>query len=292
MQWVINRKPLISITVFISLVWLFILYNSDNTADLIIGYWQFFFLGVGGAVAANSTGAGGGIVFIPAFTSLGVNELAVLGTSIAIQCFGMTVGSVSWLSSIYRSDHASKNVIELTNHLLVISGVTAVAGMLCGQYLLPEPSYSIPKIFKYFSIVFGSILLIVTLRKNNKRHTRYHVNKVDNVLIAIVCFVGGAITSWISVGAGEMVALLLFFLNFPTMVAVCIAVCISSMSVLSGVIYHLFVTPSISWQILLFAAPGAMIGGYFARYLAERLGPVRLKIFFATWILVTGVAMT
>jgi uncharacterized membrane protein YfcA len=75
------------------------------------------------------------------------------------------------------------------------------------------------------------------------------------------------------------------------MITVCIAVCISSLSVLSGLPYHLFITESISWGVLLFAAPAAVVGGTLARYLAERLGPIRLKIFFATWILATGFAM-
>lgn len=271
--------------------WSIILFFVPNPLQLLSGYWHFFFLGIGGAVAANSTGAGGGIVFIPAFTSLGVDGLGALGTSIAIQCFGMTVGSVSWLYSIHRNEHGGKQVVVLTHRLLLISGLSAMAGMLCGQYLFPLPSFPVTTLFKYFSILFGVILLLVTLRKNHHKHTRYNIRKRDIFLIVGTCFAGGTVTSWISVGAGEWVALLLFFLGYPTMVAVCIAVCISSATVLAGVPYHLFITDSISWGILLLAAPGAMIGGSVARFLAERLGPIRLKVFFAAWILATGIAM-
>jgi uncharacterized membrane protein YfcA len=272
--------------------WLAVLYSVPDPLHTLSGYWHFFLLGIGGAIAANSTGAGGGIVFIPAFTSLGIDETSALGTSLAIQCFGMTAGSVSWLRSIHRADHGGREVIALTHRLLMYSGVSAVGGMLAGQYLLPQTSLPITTLFKYFSILFGILLLLVTLRKNPHLHTRYHARHSDLVLIVITCFAGGVVTSWISVGAGEWVALLLFFLRFPTMIAVCIAVCISSWTVLSGVLYHLLVLDSIAWSVLLFAAPGALVGGSLARLLAERLGPVRLKVFFAAWILATGLAMS
>ena len=273
------------------LCWSIIFFIAPNPLQLLSDYWHFFFLGIGGAIAANSTGAGGGIVFIPAFTSLGIDEMDALGTSIAIQCFGMTAGSVSWLLSIHREDHGGKQVIALTHRLLLWSGVSAVAGMLFGQYLVSPPSFPVTTIFKYFSIAFGFVLLLVTLRKNSHRHTRYHVRGIDILLIVITCFVGGIVTSWISVGAGEWVALLLFFLGYPTMVSVCIAVCISSWTVLAGVPYHLFISNGIALNVLLFAAPGAIMGGMVARFLAERLGPMRLKVFFAAWILATGLAM-
>ena len=291
MPKIVQHPGILIFSLGLLILWSLILWFVPNPLQLFSGYWHFFFLGIGGAVAANSTGAGGGIVFIPAFTSLGLNGLDALGTSIAIQCFGMTAGSVSWLNSIHRAEHGGKQVIALTHHLLIYSGTSAVAGMLCGQYVFPEPSFPITTLFKYFSIAFGLILLLVTLRRNPHRHTRYHTHRTDIPLIIITCFAGGTVTSWISVGAGEWVALLLFFLGYPTMISVCVAVCISSLTVLSGVLYHLLITDSISWAILLFAAPGAIVGGAVARLLAERMGPIRLKVFFAAWILATGFAM-
>ena len=134
------------------ILWSLILWFVPNPAQLFTEYWHFFLLGIGGAVAANSTGAGGGIVFIPAFTSLGLNGLDALGTSIAIQCFGMTAGSISWLNSIHRAEHGGNQVIALTHHLLLFSGTSAVAGMLCGQYIIPTPDFPVTTLFKYFSI--------------------------------------------------------------------------------------------------------------------------------------------
>ncbi len=291
MRRIIQHPRILLYSMGLFLPWLIVVLLAPASLQLITEYWHFFFLGIGGAVAANSTGAGGGIVFIPAFTSLGVSGQEALGTSIAIQCFGMTAGSISWIRSVHRHEHGGSQVVSLTRHLLFVSGLSAVAGMLCGQYLFPEPAYPITTLFKYFSILFGLVLLLVTLRKNPHRHTRYHMRQIDIPLIIFTCFAGGTITSWISVGAGEWIALLLFFLGYPTMISVCVAVCVSSLTVLAGVFYHLFVTDSISWAILLFAAPGAIAGGSVARLLAERLGPIRLKVFFAAWILATGFAM-
>ena len=286
---IISRSWMVVLGLFA--IWASLLFMQQDPLHLISNYWYFLPLGIGGAVAANSTGAGGGIVFIPAFTSLGISGLQSLGTSLAIQCFGMSIGSLSWLISIQRKQHGGKQVIQLTHHLLLISGLPATTGMLIAQYLLPAPVIAIATLFKFFSILFGITLLVITLRKSPHRHTRYTIKGADKLLIGTVSLLGGMITSWISVGAGEWVALLLFFLGFPTMVAVCVAVCISALTVLAGIPYHLWVAQSISVEILLFAAPGAMLGGGVARYLAERLGPIRLKVFFAAWILATGLAM-
>lgn len=266
---------------------IFLLPSVQNVSD----YWHFFFLGLGGAIVANSTGAGGGIVFIPAFTSLGLDDVNSLGTSLAIQCFGMTAGSISWLTTIYQHKHGGSSAIRLTHRLILFAGTSAVLGMLSGQYLLPTPPLDIATIFRVFSIIFGVLLLVITLRRTNHRHTISSLRKRDIPPIVLVCFAGGLVTSWISIGAGEWLAILLFFLGYPTMIIVCVAVCISSATVISGIPFHIWETQSIVWPILLFAAPAAIIGGAIARMLAERLGPTRLKIFFSTWIIATGIAM-
>jgi uncharacterized protein len=268
-----------------------ILFFIPQPLKLVFDYGQFFLLGLVGAIVANSTGAGGGVVFIPAFTSIGISGVNALGTSLAIQCFGMTAGSISWLVSFHKHQHGGDSVINLTHRLLIISSLSAITGMLVAQYLLSQPDWQVRTIFKYFSIVFGVILFFVTLMRKKNMHTKYNILRRDMPLIIIVCFSGGMLTSWISVGAGEILAILLFFMGYPTMVVVCVAVCVSSAVVLSGIPYHIWVAESIVWQILLFAAPAAILGGSIARLFSERLGPTRLKIFFSAWILATGLAM-
>ena len=57
----------------------------------------FFLMGIVGATIASSTGAGGGIVFLPIFISQGFSPLESLSTSLAIQCFGMSSGALAWV---------------------------------------------------------------------------------------------------------------------------------------------------------------------------------------------------
>ncbi|MBX2849776.1 MAG: TSUP family transporter, partial [Acidiferrobacterales bacterium] len=59
-------------------------------------YWYFFILALFGAIVANATGAGGGVVFVPAFSILGIADQSIIATSFAIQCFGMTAGMIAW----------------------------------------------------------------------------------------------------------------------------------------------------------------------------------------------------
>lgn len=278
-------------TAVLSIPTLILSFFIENPIQLISEYGQFFFLGLAGAIVANSTGAGGGIVFIPAFTSMGVAGVSALGTSLAIQCFGMTAGSLSWLHSMYSQRLDGKGTFQLVYPLLILTSISSVFGMLSAQYFFSSPTWPVEKIFKYFSIIFGLVLLSAVLRRNKNRQMHNRLRRRDIPIIAVVCFLGGVITSWISIGVGEWLALLLFFLGYPTMVVVCVAVCISSIVVLSGIPYHIWVVDSITWQILLFAAPAAVIGGSVARLLSERLGPVKLKIFFSIWVLATGFFM-
>ena len=43
------------------------------------------------------------------------------------------------------------------------------------------------------------------------------------------------------------------------------------------------------WEVVLFAAPGAIVGAVIARYLVLWLGARRLKLLFGTWLLVIGI---
>ena len=285
-----HSKFLIIVIVFF--IPFFILFNFiDEPQSVLKNYYHFLILGLIGAIVANSTGAGGGIVFIPAFTALGVSGLSALGTSLAIQCFGMTAGALSWLYAMHKGCFGHRSVLLLSLKLIAISGIASVIGMLIAQYILPTPSWPIGTLFKYFSIAFGLALLAVVLKRRSSDSSHQRVRRRDLPLIVLVSFCGGIITSWLSIGAGEWLAILLFLLGYPAMVVVCVAVCISSLVVLSGIPYHIFITESVEWYIVLFAAPAAIIGGTIARYLSNWLGPLRLKLFFSLWVLGSGLFM-
>jgi uncharacterized membrane protein YfcA len=271
--------------------WCLLWFSLPDRLALLQGYWHFSLLGLLGATVANSTGAGGGVVFIPSFTSLGLSANQSLATSILIQCFGMTAGSISWLLASHAGVTGSMPRERLQHRLLLVCGPASIAGVLAGQYFVTGPADSMVTIFRGFSILFGATLLYMSLLRGAPIHTQYRLRQLDIVFLVATCLVGGAMTAWISVAIGEFVALLLIFRHYPTMVAICTGVCMSSLSVLAAAFLHVSVRPAVAWEVVLFAAPAAIIGGSLARLLAVRMGPARLKIFFATWILVTGLVM-
>jgi len=281
----------IFLLVIIAAAWGLLYVNPADLKTLLAGYGHFFFIGLLGAIVANSTGSGGGVIFIPFFSAMGLTSQQVLGTSIFIQCFGMTAGSFSWLLSMRKTRHSFKEQSQLIKYLLVRSGIATITGVLVAQYWVVDPGISMTMIFRWFSVLLGISLLINALSHHKKHHSRHNLSGFDRSAVLIVSFLGGMLVAWISIGVGEWIALYLIFRRFPTMVAICIGVCVSSIAVLTASIYHVWVVSNVVWEILLFAAPAAVIGGIFAKHLSFRLGPGRLKIFFGTWILVTGLIM-
>lgn len=273
------------------LVWLVFLYQFSDPFGLIASHGHFFFLGLLGAVIANSTASGGGIVFIPFFAAMGLASVQSLGTSILIQCFGMTAGSISWLLSMRRSHPPATGQGVLIRQLLQYCGIATIVGILVAQYLVSPPDYSLVTLFRVFSVVFGVALLLNAFIHPRRDNSRHSLTREDRILVCVVCFLGGMVTAWISIGVGEWIALYLIFRRYPTMIAVCVGVCVSSIAVLTASIFHVWMVQSVVWEVLLFAAPAAILGGSFAKYLAFRLGPGRLKVFFGIWILVTGLVM-
>jgi uncharacterized membrane protein YfcA len=66
------------------------------------------------------------------------------------------------------------------------------------------------------------------------------------------------------------------------------AVCVTSVTVITAVPFY-FTTPSVVVEVLVFAAPGALIGGTLAKQVAVFLGARRLKLGMAGWIIVTAI---
>lgn len=108
--------------------------------------------------------------------------------------------------------------------------------------------------------------------------------------MSIIAFLVGIITAWLSVGVGELVAVYLILRGFNVTSAIASAVILSAFTVWSAVIYHLMVSQAIYWNVLLFAGAGAIVGGIVAKRVVLYFSVVKLKIFFATWILIMGIA--
>ena len=251
-------------------------------------HWHFFFIGILAAVVANSTGAGGGIVFLPVFTVLGLSVGQSLATSFAIQCFGMTAGALTWLLHLKR-DAVQDSQSECVARIFLVSAAGSLAGLRVAQDFLPDPGLNIEWFFSLFSLAVGLIIIYRTLRKDASNGGREGpITPVEMTGLAISTFIGGAITAWLSVGVGEILAIHLLALRFRVNIAVAAAVGVTSITVITGVAHYL-AGPLIVEEVLVMAAPGALIGGTLAKRLAVSLGAKRLKLGMAGWIILTAI---
>lgn len=267
--------------------------------------WLFGPIGVFGAIIANSTGTGGGVVFVPAFNSLSgasemglvpmeiaVDPLKTIGISFLIQCFGMSIGSMVWTYRFYGGGNvhpADKidgysfitilfTVLVTTLPALLITQ-TAFFGSVDGKALLTA--------FKWFSLILGIVLLVFTWAYKKVKPYRFIPEHKDIYWLLGLGAIGGVITAFFSVGVGELVAVYLVLRKFPTVAAIAAAVIISAITVIAGVSYHI-VNENIIWPVALAAIPGAMIGGFVARLFAVWLGPLWLKTFASLWIILSS----
>lgn len=259
-------------------------------------YWYFFILALCGAVVANATGAGGGVVFVPAFNFLGLTPSSIIATSFAIQCFGMTAGALAWkkYTSVQLSSNGPIAWGRYWNHVLWFS-IPAIIGVVIGQYFVAlDSSAQVKLVFRWFSIAFACSIFLTTfyiVKFQREDRTPVGNSYLKRTLFVIVGLLGGVITAWLSVGVGELVAVTLILLRYPVRMAVGVAVSVSAVSVWVGVQQYLWLQPTIDFKVLMFAGPAALVGGTVAKHVATFFSAVQLKLFIAVWILLSALAM-
>ena len=248
----------------------------------------FFGLGVLGAIFANSTGAGGGVVFIPMFDQLGFSEGQAVATSFGIQCFGMTAGALSW-SHAYRSQHRPVGAWQAFLPATAIAALCSILGLWAVYGFGISSPGALGPMFGGFSLLLGAAILLTALALGAGSR-RNRLSPVDLVAIPAIALGGGAVTAWLSVGVGEFLAFYLILRRYDVAMSVAVACAVTALTVWSAAPQHLFAGGQADWQVLAYAGPGAIAGGLIARHLVTRLGANRLKLFFGGWLLVIGLA--
>jgi len=270
---------LVFLTIWVStLVYLYL--NEMNIWD----YFEFIFLGVLGAIFANSTGAGGGVIFIPFFEHLALLDDQSRATSFAIQCFGMTAGAITW-SLFFSKQNRLKEVYPKLNPTITICSVGSVIGI----WIVYGLDISTPSELNHFFSIFSILLGICLFLSLNKKNNTSSLLTADYIILFVLSLIGGFITAWLSVGIGEILALYLIFRGMCVTWSVAVAVIVSAITVWSAIPYHL-IEPNIYWNIVIFAGPGAVVGGIIARYLALAISPKKLKTLFSVWVFLIGIA--
>lgn len=265
--------------------------------ELLRQLWFLPGVGVVGAIIANASGTGGGVVFVPVFNALRdlgemtLDPLRVTAVSMGIQAFGMTLGALRWTDRLYHQKEttAFEAPTRSRDYWLVCGLVIllAVPALLATQRLVPFDGHAVLLGYKSFSILLGLALIAATWTINLDVPERQELAPVDLAVLALIAIPGGAITALFSVGIGELVAFYLFLRHYPVLLCVGTACVISSASVIAGLIWHIE-HGTVQWEVVLLAAPGAMFGALLARPIALWLGPRKLKTAGGAWIVLSA----
>lgn len=266
--------------------WVFLFLIAPQPFIELVEYGQFFFLGITGAIFANSTGAGGGVVFIPLFNQMGFSDIQAIATSFGIQCFGMTAGAITWCHH-YQTQKTDLRLWQGFKRIIGLCSVGSVIGLWLVYSWSISPPASLHHNFSWFSLLLG-VAIITTVYFVKPRRETSKLTKSDWLILFLISLFGGAVTAWLSVGIGELVAIYLILRRFDITMAVSVAVVISAITVWAGIWQHTLIDFQVYWQVVLFAGPGAILGGVFAKTLVTLLSATRLKLFFALWLLVIG----
>lgn len=266
--------------------WLIALWLIPEGLASAEGYLPFSLLGVLGAIFANSTGAGGGVVFIPVFSQLGLTEGQAVATSFGIQSFGITAGAITWYIH-YRLQKTDLHLWRSFHSLILICAPVSLMGLWSVYGLHWHAEGYLKPLFGGFSLLLGLFIWTIAQRRQHvSEHSRLQV--IDITALVVTCYFGGLLTAWLSVGVGELIAIYLILRRFDITMAVAVAVIVSAVTVWGAMPQHQLIDPQIDWRIVIFAGPGAVIGGIFARTLVTHLSAHKLKVFFAVWLVVLG----
>ncbi|QIR15189.1 sulfite exporter TauE/SafE family protein [Shewanella aestuarii] len=273
------------------ILWLQWALKTDNFSQLVFSHGGFILLGVIGAIFANSSGAGGGVIFIPAFSALAFSPQEAISTSFLIQCFGMTAGSLTWIH-YYRKQHHKNREWHGFVPFVLCCALFSIAGLWFSHINHFTAPVSLHLSFSLFSISLGLVIIFNSLRSINqtRQPTKKHLI-IDGLALSGVSFIGGIITAWLSVGVGEIIVIYLMLRGYCTKLSIATGVVVSAITVWSATPITLSEQSLANFEVLLFAGPGALIGGLIAKRIALLFSVTKLKLFFSFWIIFTGSVM-
>jgi uncharacterized membrane protein YfcA len=250
----------------------------------LVEQWWLPFIGVAGALVANSTGIGGGVVFVPAFDAIGLEQGRIVGTSLMIQAFGMTMGALTFL---VRRTPDARNPAEVYTLLVAI----CVLPSLLGAYLSTtggfRPDLPLKTIYKAISLFLVALIVIASLA--GQTGNGMFRKRVDGPVLIGLSILGGMFVGWTSIGVGELVGVYLLLRGFRAADAVGIAVIVTALTVLGLQALHFPGVPADA-TVALFVVVGALPGAFLAPRLLERVGASRMKWFCAVWIVLSVLA--
>lgn len=257
-----------------------------------------FVLGFIAAVIGSLIGLGGGVFVVPGLLLLRdhfselyhVTSHIAVGTSLIMVIF-------TALGSTYSYAKQKKVDFRSGFFFFLASGPGAIVGAHLNQGISE----------KAFHLLFGIILIIIFyfLIKNKKmepKDIRWHVTRqtldekgelyeygYHRYLALLICFVVGVIQGLLGIGAGALLvpAMILLFW-FPTHVAIATTMFVILLSSIAGSISHILLE-NVDWRLLLWLAPGALIGGQVGAIISSKINSLWLTYFLRGVILLLAV---
>ena len=204
----------------------------------------------------------------------------------------MTAGALTWWA-FYRRHHSCSPEWTSLSKILLLTVPMSMLGLFLVQI---NPDFfthfsnpdSLHRGFGMFSIILAiAIFATIPLLKNDKFKTQLSIS--DICALPLIALIGGGVTSWLSIGVGELIAVYLIMRRFNIAFAIASAVIVTAFTVWGGIAYHIIQTQAVYWPVVMFAGAGAIVGGVLAKRLVLHFSAKNLKIFFASWIFILGV---
>lgn len=233
-------------------------------------------IGIGGGIAGSIVGIGGGIIFTPALTFLGLQPTQISSTSLIAVAFTSISSTVSFA-------RAKRIAYGTASKLAFLSAPGAVLGAYLSAVMssdLFKITFSIILILAAIYILFGRHL---KERRVNRRDSSYHL-----LVAYFFAFTAGLVSSLFGVGGGIIfVPLLLIMMNMKMHQAAPTSQFIIMISAVIGLTIHILLghpayAHALSLAVGAFA--GGIIGAEISGYLRERL----LRIILSTYLLLVA----
>lgn len=273
-------------------------------------YWYMFPISIGVASIAMSTGIGGAVFFSPIFLLwLKLEPTTAIGTALITELFGFSSGLVAyWKAKLID--------YKLGKAMLLVS----VPGSILGVYVADFFPATVLKSIFGVGIMFVGIQIFTSWRQEQKEKlnkdinvdqshhtssitsasgTTYHYTVSNKAMGRIYAGFGGAFLGMISVGLAELMEFhLVAKCKVPSPVAVATSIFVVVVTVFVASASHIYgfvqggpEAFSNALNLVIFTAPGVVIGGQIGPKLQSMLDPDKMKVAISVIFLGVGMLM-
>ncbi|MGB1013376.1 MAG: sulfite exporter TauE/SafE family protein [Nannocystaceae bacterium] len=239
-------------------------------------HWGLLVVGFGGALLGNATAVGGGLVFIPVMLLVyKLDPVESLKLAIVAQSFGMTSGAVGWLQSGEIAPRALRHSI-----------VPLVVGCTLGTIVVQPTALLVKGVFGPVSMAVGVLTLILLGRGGSDPELP---PRSWPWALWVGALVGGLLTGWVAIGAGEVVGaclMLVYGIRARRAIGVgvvCLAICSLYLLALQQ-----WLPGAVPWEMGMFVGLGCVFGARLGPHVALSISPRLLKTGFAVVAILDG----